>query len=244
MDWEVAIPEQYMADAVKVARQVFDAHHVSLPGVGVFIRFSKIEKGGWLSYHSAGKQFAEGQTAMFFEMPVAVPMGYTESELRDYLHVYEELASIFIRYFGARSHWGKNLDGLFDLQRATGTYAGRIEKVNAVVAAMDPYGVFSNEFASRIGVRWPKVEEDFASALGQDTCSCSIRAEPVCDYKARHTYANACRASCAGLSSAQLVPGTCEGFEIVRCSALDARTCVYRKQGRTADRSQAPVLRF
>lgn len=244
MDWEVAIPQQYMADAVRVARQVFDAQDVSLPGVGVFLRFTKIEKGGWLSYHSAGKQFAEGQTAMFFEMPVAVPAGYSDAQLRDYMHVYQQLVSLFVRYYGARAHWGKNLDALFDLQRASGTYDGRIDKVNEVVAELDPYGVFSNAFASRIGVRWPNQNQNFAAELGQDACACDVSAEPVCDYRAGRTYANGCRASCAGLASAQLVSGPCAAYEIARCSAIDVRSCVWRKRGRTADRSSEPVLRF
>jgi hypothetical protein len=109
MDWEVAVPQQYIQDALRAARRVFDAHDVSLPGVGVFVRFGKIERGSWLSYHSAGKEFAEGQTAMFFETPVAVPAGYSETELKDYLHIYQGLISLFVRHFGARAHWGKNL---------------------------------------------------------------------------------------------------------------------------------------
>lgn len=244
MDWEVAIPEQYMADAVRVARQVFDAHSVALPGVGVFMRFTKIEKGGWLSYHSAGKQFAEGQTAMFFEMPVAVPAGYSDAQLRDYLNIYEQLVSLYVRYYGARGHWGKNLDAIFDLQRSVGTYAGRIEKINDVVAELDPYGVFSNDFAARIGVRWPKQAENFAAELGGNACSCDVTAEPVCDYRKRQTYANTCRAACAGLGGGDVLTGPCAAFAFSQCSALDGRTCIYRKRGRSADPGALPVLRY
>ncbi|HET8934173.1 MAG TPA: FAD-binding protein [Polyangiales bacterium] len=155
-DFEVAIPQQHIASALRIARQVFDAHHISLPGVGAFLRFTKIERGGWLTYHGAGEQFVEGETAMFFETPVVIPVGFTDAQLRDYLYPYEQLLTLFIRYFGARCHWGKNSARLFDVQTAHGTYAGRIEKVNAVLAELDPYGVFSNDFASRIGMRWPK----------------------------------------------------------------------------------------
>jgi FAD/FMN-containing dehydrogenase len=155
MDWEVAIPQQYAADALRAARAVFDAHSVSLPGVGAFLRFGKIEKGGWLSYHSAGKEFAEGQTALFFETPVAVPVGYTAQQLDDYLHIYQGLIGLFVRHFGARAHWGKNRDQVFELQRALGTYDGRIDAFNEAVAQLDPTGVFANDFARRIGVVWP-----------------------------------------------------------------------------------------
>ncbi|MET0286068.1 MAG: FAD-binding protein [Polyangiales bacterium] len=155
MDWEVAVPQQYMRDALQAARKIFDAHNVSLPGVGAFLRFGKIERGGWLSYHGAGKQFAEGQTAMFFETPVAVPAGYSDSELRDYLYVYQTMIELFVRHYGARAHWGKNLDGIFTLQQQVGTYEGRLERFNAAVAKLDPKGVFANAFAQRIGVRWP-----------------------------------------------------------------------------------------
>lgn len=155
-DLEVAIPQQHIRSALRLARQVFDAHHISLPGVGAFLRFTKIERGGWLTYHSAGEQFVEGETAMFFEMPVVIPVGFTDSQLRDYMYPYEELIGLFIRYFGARCHWGKDTARLFDVQSSHGTYAGRIEKVNAVLAELDPYGVFSNDFVRRIGMRWPK----------------------------------------------------------------------------------------
>ncbi|MET0341239.1 MAG: FAD-binding protein [Polyangiales bacterium] len=245
MDWEVAVPEQHMQTAVRAARALFDAHDVSLPGVGAFLRFGKIERGGWLSYHSAGEQFEEGKTAMFFETPVAVPAGYTDAALRSYLHIYEQLASLFIRHLGARAHWGKNLDALFDLQRAVGSYGPRIEGMNRAVAELDPYGVFANTFASRIGIRWPRGQEDFASALGGTrSCACDAAAEPVCAVGTRTTYANACRAACDSLSSANLVKGPCASLELASCSLLDARTCVWRKRGKHADRSEAPLIRF
>jgi len=244
MDWEVAIPQQYMADALRAARQVFTAQQVSLPGVGVFLRFAKIERGGWLSYHSAGKQFAEGQTAMFFESPVAVPAGYTDAQLKSYLHVYEQLMALFIRYYGARAHWGKNLDSLFDLERVAGTYAGRVEKMNQVVAELDPYGVFSNGFAERIGIVWPKRGENFAQALGGEACACDVNAEPVCDYKTHTTYANNCRATCKGVTSQQLVPGSCDAYEAVRCSLIAPQTCLYRKLGKNVDPTSTPVIRY
>jgi FAD/FMN-containing dehydrogenase len=155
MDWEVAVPQQFMHDALQAARATFDAHDVSLPGVGAFLRFGKIERGGWLSYHSAGKEFAEGQSAMFFETPVAVPAGYSADELDDYLHVYRGLIELFIRHFGARAHWGKNLDAIFDLQRQLGTYDGRLDMFNQAIARLDPGGVFKNAFATRIGVVYP-----------------------------------------------------------------------------------------
>jgi FAD/FMN-containing dehydrogenase len=244
MDWEVVVPEKHMQEALHIARQVFDAHNVHLPGVGVFLRFTKVERGGYLTYHGAGGPFVEGERAMFFETPVAVPVGYSEAQLREYLYVYEQLASLFIRYFGARAHWGKNLDALFDLQRGLGTYAERLDGMNQAVAELDPYGVFSNAFAERIGIRWPKRDADFASALGGDTCSCSGVAEPVCDAGARITHANACRAACSGAPAAQLVPGPCAALEWGECSAFEAGMCVWRKQGAAADRTRAPELRL
>jgi FAD/FMN-containing dehydrogenase len=244
MDWEVAVPEPHMAEALRIARRVFDAHDVHLPGVGVFIRFARIERGGFLTYHAAGGPFVEGQRAMFFETPVAVPAGYSDSQLREYLHVYEQLAALFIRYFGARAHWGKNLDSLFDLERALGTFGERLDGMNAAVAQLDPYGVFANRFAERAGIRWPKAGEDFARALGGSSCTCGVDAEPVCDYAARRTFANACRAACSGVAGAQLVRGACAELEFGDCSALDTRTCVWRKRGAMADRSGEPELRL
>lgn len=244
MDWEVAIPQQYMADALHAARKVFDAHDVSLPGVGVFVRFGKIEQGGWLSYHSAGKDFAEGQTAMFFESPVAVPAGYSKAELADYLHIYQELIGLFVRHLGARAHWGKNLDPIFDLQRSVGTFDGRIDKVNEAIAQLDPYGVFANDFARRIGVHWPQEGADFGQALGQSPCSCGIEAAPQCAYRDKLVYANGCRASCAGKAATDLVAGPCQAFVWGVCSALDTRTCVWEQKAREQNPFVDPVIRY
>lgn len=244
MDWEVAVPQPYMKAALQVARQVFDAHAVHLPGVGAFLRFAKIAPGGFLTYHGAGGPFVAGQTAMFFETPTAVPAGYSEAQLRQYLYVYEQLAALFIQFYGARAHWGKNLDSLFDLQRSIGTYAGRIDSMNQAVAELDPYGVFSNAFAERIGITWPKRGENFAAALGQSTCDCDVTAQPVCAYATQQTFANPCRATCAGVTSAQLISGPCAAFEWATCSLFDPRTCVWRKHGARADRTQPPELSY
>jgi FAD/FMN-containing dehydrogenase len=244
MDWEVAVPQQYIQEALRAARRVFDAHNVSLPGVGVFVRFGKIERGSWLSYHSAGKEFAEGQTAMFFETPVAVPAGYSEVELADYLHIYQELVSLFIRHFGARAHWGKNLDAIFELQSSLGTYAGRIEKMNQAVAELDPYGVFANAFARRIGIRWPRERDGFGALLPTGSDSCGTEAEPQCAYTTQVTYANRCRALRAGESMAGLVASPCAALVWDKCSALETETCVWDRKQREQSIFAAPLLRY
>jgi hypothetical protein len=243
MDWEVAVPQQYIQDALRAARRVFDAHDVSLPGVGVFVRFGRIERGSWLSYHSAGKQFAEGQTAMFFETPVAVPAGYSEAELRAYLHIYEGLISLFVRHFGARAHWGKNLDAIFALQAQSGTYAGRVEKMNEAVAELDPYGVFANAFARRLGVRWPQEDAGFA-ALVSTPQPCGVEAEPQCAFASQTTHANACRAQASGLTPDALLPGPCAALQWDVCSVADARTCVWDRKVREQNPFAAPLVSY
>jgi len=93
-------------------------------------------------------------------------------------------------------------------------------------------------------VTWPQRGQDFAAALGGAGCACSVSAGQVCEYAAQKTYVNACRASCAGATTAQLITGPCAAYEKARCSLLDARSCVYRKRGRVADRTHEPVVRF
>jgi FAD/FMN-containing dehydrogenase len=246
MDWEVAVPQQYMADALDAARKMFDAHDVSLPGVGVFVRFGKVERGGWLSYHSAGKEFAEGETAMFFETPVAVPVGYSDVQLTDYLHIYRELIGLFVRHFGARAHWGKNLDSVFALQRSVGTYEGRIDKVNEAVAELDPYGVFANDFARRIGVTWPKQGQDFSLALGHGACSCGTEgpALTACAYRDMNVFASPCRAACAGKTASDLLPGACSALVREPCSPFETTTCVYDRKAREQNPFVEPLVRF
>jgi hypothetical protein len=243
MDWEVAVPQQYIQDALVTARKMFDAHDVSLPGVGVFVRFGKIERGSWLSYHSAGKAFAAGQTAMFFEMPVTVPAGYSDAQLQDYLHIYQELISIFIRYYGARAHWGKNLDAIFELQRAVGTYDGRIEKMNLAVAQLDPYGVFASAFARRIGIVWPRESQGF-SALTGSAERCGNGADPVCAYQTKRTYANSCRAAEAGAPANELIAGTCARYSWGSCSLIDSTTCVWDSKDHEQSAANPPLVSY
>jgi hypothetical protein len=212
--------------------------------VGVFVRFGKIERGGWLSYHSAGKDFAEGQTAMFFETPVAVPAGYSEAQLTEYLHIYQEMVSLFIRHFGARAHWGKNIDAIFDLQHQVGTYAGRIEKMNQAVAELDPYGVFANDFARRIGVRWPKESQGFGALIPDPAQPCGVEAETQCAYKTKVTYANRCRAGLDQVDPSVLLPGSCDALIWDKCSAFEAETCVWDKKAREQSIFAAALARY
>jgi UDP-N-acetylenolpyruvoylglucosamine reductase len=215
MDWEVAVPQKHIQSTLEIARRVFRDQGVCLPGVGAFLRFGLVEKGGFLSYHGAGEAFNEGETALFFETPVTVPMGYSQDQLDAYLGVYRNLMTTLVERFGARAHWGKNRDELFAKQVAVGTYRTRMPEFNRAVAEMDPYGVFSNDYAKSVGVRWPHLGEDFTRVYGGKSCGCSLEAAPVCDRRSKVDSTNECRARCAGSKTEDLLQDTCDRYKFV-----------------------------
>jgi FAD/FMN-containing dehydrogenase len=153
MDWEIAVPASRAQEALLAIKEHVKRNRTKLPLVGVFIRFAPAEAKTLLGHTFAdGKDWKEGEPAVFFEMPVYVPVGFTEQRFNAYEKQYVEFAQMLIRDFSGRPHWGKNRGWTFDLAIEEGRYQGNLERFKKVMQKYDPQGMFKNRFAEQIGL--------------------------------------------------------------------------------------------
>jgi FAD/FMN-containing dehydrogenase len=153
MDWEIAVPASKAEAAMKAIKEHTRKWKTKLPLVGVFIRFAPSEDKSLIAHtYADGQDWKEGETAVFFEMPVYVPVGFSKSEFEEYEKQYVEFASMLIKKFSGRPHWGKNRSWSFDLAVENNRYQGNLDKFKAVMNKYDPNGMFRNKFADRIGL--------------------------------------------------------------------------------------------
>jgi FAD/FMN-containing dehydrogenase len=85
-------------------------------------------------------------------MPVYLPTAFPKEMANEYDSRYEDFARLMIERFSGRAHWGKNRDWAFELHRERGTYGSNLERFRKVMRALDPAGVFQNEFARQAGL--------------------------------------------------------------------------------------------
>ena len=210
--WEVAVPQANIQPALNAVRTLVKDNQLCLPLIGMYLRFSKIEDISLLSFANTGGAFKEGETAMFIEIPVYIPVGFSTEKMEAYLATSHKIVQLLIEEYGGRAHWGKNQDWVFAGQKDLGTYSDKLARFNKVVAALDPLGVFSNSFAKKIGITWPKLGEDFSAFCANNTCKCSVESMPVCERNQEISYTNRCRALCDGTADSELLEGRCEDY--------------------------------
>jgi FAD/FMN-containing dehydrogenase len=153
MDWEIAVPASKAEQAMEAIKAHTQKWKTKLPLVGVFIRFAPSESASLMAHTvSDGKDWKEGETAVFFEMPVYVPVGFSKEEFKIYEKQYVEFASMLINDFSGRPHWGKNRMWSFDLAMQNNRYGSNLVKFKKVRAKLDPDGIFENWFAETLGL--------------------------------------------------------------------------------------------
>ncbi len=153
-DFELAVPASRAAAAFAAAKAHFKDERVCLPLIGVFIRFSRVEEAAWIAHTGAAPPlFNEGEFVTFFEMPIYMPEGISAAARDEYMQKYRAIVETLIVEFGARPHWGKNDDWVFNLQRPAEAYGPRWEQYRRAVKRLDPDGVFANDWALQRGLR-------------------------------------------------------------------------------------------
>jgi FAD/FMN-containing dehydrogenase len=152
MDWEIAVPASKAQAAIEEVRRFARERKICLPLVGVFIRFAPSEDASLLAHTTAHGDFKKGEPVVFIEMPVYLPTAFPKEMANEYDSRYEDFARLMIERFSGRAHWGKNRDWAFELHRERGTYGSNLERFRKVMRALDPAGVFQNEFARQAGL--------------------------------------------------------------------------------------------
>ncbi|MFY0539522.1 D-arabinono-1,4-lactone oxidase [Nannocystis pusilla] len=150
-DFEFAIPAQKAAAAFAAARKHFDAEDLCFPLVGIFIRFSRVDDEAWLAHTSTSDEFHTGDVAVFMEMPIYIPAGFTPERTEAHLRPYKAWVKRLITEFGARPHWGKNDTWVFDLQDPDRAYGARWDVFRSTIATLDPGGLFMNSWLKERG---------------------------------------------------------------------------------------------
>lgn len=153
MDWEIAVPASQAQAALIAIKEHVKKNNTCLPLVGVFVRFAPIEDETLLAHTVAdNKDWIKGQTAIFFEMPVYVPVGFSEEQFAAYEKQFVDFASMLIERYSGRPHWGKNRQWSFDLAQKKKSYQGNLEEFKKVRLKLDPQGIYSNNFGRRLGL--------------------------------------------------------------------------------------------
>jgi FAD/FMN-containing dehydrogenase len=151
MDWEIAVPAAKAEKAMQAIKKLTQDYNTCLPLVGVFIRFAPIESKSLLAHTVSNNQnWIEGETAVFFEMPVYIPQGFGPEEFDHYEKQYQEFASMLIRDFNGRPHWGKNKEWTFDLAIEQKSYGNNINDFYQIANELDPNNIFQNNFSRRL----------------------------------------------------------------------------------------------
>jgi hypothetical protein len=197
LDWEIAVPARRAEDAIRAIKQYIDQHHICLPLVGVFIRFSPSEDKALLAHTTTHDSFVDGEPVVFFEMPVYIPVGFTQAQRDKIENIYVGYTKLLVDNFEGRPHWGKNRDWAFPYELKQKAFGDKLAQYQSVVQELDPQGVFSNPFGKNFGLSW---DADPNSA-------CSNVEALVCAQGT--TYQNRCVARQAGVSTEQITDGAC-----------------------------------
>ena len=120
--------------------------------MGVFIRFAPSEDATILAHTTSMGDFKPGEPAVFIEMPVYLPTAFPKEMAADYDSKYEDFARLLIEKFSGRAHGGKNRDWTFSWQAERGMYGSNLARFRKVLGALDPNGVFQNEFSRQVGL--------------------------------------------------------------------------------------------
>jgi hypothetical protein len=153
MDWEIAVPASRAEAALQAIKQHMTKNRTKLPLVGVFVRFAPAENESLMAHTNAsGDEWEQGGPAAFFEMPVYVPVGFSDEKFREYERQFEEFARILITQFAGRPHWGKNREWALKLAVEQGRYNENLQTFKSVRDRLDPHGLFANKFSEMIGL--------------------------------------------------------------------------------------------
>jgi FAD/FMN-containing dehydrogenase len=152
MDWELAVPASKAQAALEEVRRFASERKICLPLVGVFIRFAPSEDATLLAHTTSLGEFKAGEPVVFIEMPVYLPTAFPKEMAADYDSKYEDFARLLIEKFSGRAHWGKNRDWTLAWQTERDMYGPNFGRFRKVLGALDPGGLFQNEFSRKVGL--------------------------------------------------------------------------------------------
>lgn len=151
MDWEIAVPASKAQAALKAIKKHTQQNFTCLPLVGVFIRFAPSESKTLIGHtHSDQNDWIDGEPAVFFEMPVYVPVGFSKERFEQYEKQFVDFAKLLIKDYSGRPHWAKNRDWTLNYAVEQGRYKNNLKSFYNVVNKFDPKGIFRNKLSDEL----------------------------------------------------------------------------------------------
>ncbi len=133
----------------------FKLEHIIAAVESCFVHAKACQKRGWMhsappslrfvNQSNAFMSMTNNQVSAFMEMGILV--GSNGSD--EFLKSYERL---FIEKFGARPHWGLDLDILSNVDQVRALYGSSCDEWLAVYQDMNSTGVFNGQFTDRLGI--------------------------------------------------------------------------------------------
>jgi hypothetical protein len=117
---------------------------------GVVVRVVISRDDTLLGHTAALEGFTNGGLALVLDFLVYEPIGLTARARQELEAVWISLVKELIVRFGARPHWGKNQDWVFEFAIENGAYRDSLPRFVEQLRSLDANGTFSNAFTDRL----------------------------------------------------------------------------------------------
>jgi FAD/FMN-containing dehydrogenase len=154
-DWEIAIPESEMDEALTYIKGQLEAHDLYNPAIGVVVRADRATRDTLIGSSAADSRVPEGERIFHVEFPVFWPYAFSPAQLARYEAPYAGMVMHLIANHRARPHLGKNREDIFWSAEAQASNAERRAILQGFIDERDPSGTFANEYLRRSGFSWP-----------------------------------------------------------------------------------------
>jgi FAD/FMN-containing dehydrogenase len=160
-DWEVALPESEIDEALQYVKATLEAERLYNPAIGVVIRADRSSTDSLLASSAADSQVPAGERLYYIEFPIFWPYGFTPERHAAYEEPYARMTRTLIERHRARPHWGKNRGDIFSDPVTLASGAERRALFQPFIDEFDPFGVFANDFLRDAGFTWPQDGQDW-----------------------------------------------------------------------------------
>jgi len=191
LEYEGAMPLHQIQSAVQYLHSLYDRDGVCQPLIGTIMRFDVADDGTLLAGNHARAGVASGEPMVHLEFVEYWGYELNEDTLQEFVsNPFTEIVDHLVTHYDYWPHWGKNDEWVFAHPAVLARNAGERATFNQVIAAMDPYGVFSNASSRRNGFVSPQEGGDFASFYYGNCASLDSDGDGIsdCTDRAPHDY--------------------------------------------------------
>lgn len=164
LEYEGALPMSQIQSAVQYLKSIYDRDGVCQPLIGTIMRFDVADDSLLVSANAVRPGLTAGEQMVHLEFVEYWGYEAGQSIYDNYIsNPYTEIVTHLVQNFNYWPHWGKNDEWVFDHAAVKARNQAAVTTFNQQIAALDPYGVFSNVSTRRSGFSSPQEGGDFAS---------------------------------------------------------------------------------